>query len=161
MQAFGLLVVDLDGGKISTLASQLTEQGYSVATCSVSASDTDAEPAPAAADGEPASGGEAAESPAAEATGQQDNSQPFKCPACGATYATAGNCVNGHQPIATLPTDDVLAGATAEDATDDSDTTAPAATETGVAGAGATPEPAPPPAAAETGGDADPSWPAS
>lgn len=45
-----------------------------------------------------------------------DNSLPFKCPACGATYLEQVVCINGHPPEQTLPTADVLAGAAPADA---------------------------------------------
>lgn len=118
MQAFGLLVVDLDGAKISALATQLTAEGYTVAVASVAATDPEqAQPSAAGTDAP-------AEQPAPEqpADGQDvaagpDNNLPFKCPACGHTYATSGVCSVGHEPVQTLPTAQVLAGATVADAT--------------------------------------------
>jgi hypothetical protein len=40
-----------------------------------------------------------------------DNAQPFKCPACGATYSQEVVCDNQHPAEQTLPTAAVLAGA--------------------------------------------------
>jgi hypothetical protein len=75
-----------------------------------------------------------------------DNALPFKCPACGATYEAEVECVNGHQAEQTLPTADVLAGATiAEEAPAATPEPSNAVTETGTT--------TPPPAAA------DPPWP--
>lgn len=40
-----------------------------------------------------------------------DNSLPYKCPACGATYDKPVECANGHPAEQTLATAEVLAGA--------------------------------------------------
>jgi len=45
-----------------------------------------------------------------------DNDLPFKCPGCGKTFDTQTFCDNQHPPLVTLPTAQVLAGATAGDA---------------------------------------------
>jgi hypothetical protein len=186
VEAFGLTVIDFDGSKISALAEQLQSQGYAVNT--VSLSQTDPQPEPAAAEpaaAEPAAAETAAaaepaapeQPPAAEAAtvdagngtavvaGAEaaagegpDNSLPFKCPACGQTYETGVTCANQHAPTPTLATDQVLAGAQTEDA-------APAAA--GAAAQPSEPPASPPEPAAQTdaggGGGADPSgglsWP--
>lgn len=62
--------------------------------------------APAPAETPPASDAEQVKT----AEEGHDNSLPFKCPACGATYAEQVPCTNGHPAEQTLPTADVLAG---------------------------------------------------
>lgn len=44
-----------------------------------------------------------------------DNTLPFKCPACGKTFAEQTACTNNHPPVQTLPTTDVIEGATPEE----------------------------------------------
>jgi hypothetical protein len=160
VEAFGLTVIDFDGAKISALAQQLQDQGYVVST--VSLSQTDAQPAaPEAA----TAVADAAAVGAVVGAEQQvvgdgpDNSLPFKCPACGRTYQAQLICANQHEPTQTLATADVLAGATADNASGDAPAEPPAtpAAETPAA----PPTPAEPPAAADTSGAkvADPSWP--
>jgi hypothetical protein len=56
-----------------------------------------------------------------------DNSLPFKCPACGKTYAGDGYCVNGHPAERLLRTADVLAGAEPTGLADPADVAAAAA----------------------------------
>jgi hypothetical protein len=120
VQACALTVIDTDGEKIGQLAAQLQEQGYTVQTVSVSATDVAAgAPAPAAA--------APAEPVAAAEPVEPDNSLEFKCPQCGRTYSSQVTCANQHPPAETEPTSDVLAAAEAAATT--AEEPAPAAAE--------------------------------
>ena len=66
---------------------------------------------------------------------RHDNTLPFKCPACGQTYAEQIECTNGHPAEQTLPTEQVLgatgaAGADGSDASSSSSSTATPSAET-------------------------------
>lgn len=117
---------------------------------------------PAAPDGSPDSAAPATEPAVASDTAEvaagdvaasegPDNSLPFKCPACGSTYESEVACSNGHAPVLTLPTAEVLAGAAPEPSAE-TPAPEPAAPDASSA-AGAPAEPA-----AE--GGAGPGWPA-
>jgi hypothetical protein len=147
------LVVNRDGdGNVSI---SYTEGGASVQlrgeagsgvtfTDAYSAPDVDKVAAPAAAV-------LAAAPPLEPETVEPDNALPFKCPACGATFAEQGVCTNQHPAEPTLPTEAVLAGAAtaSDDAADVTKDVAPAeaaasTSELTAGGDGAVVPPAPP-----------------
>jgi len=86
-----------------------------------------------------------------------DNAQPFKCPACGATYPEQVDCTNQHPAEPTLPTEQVLSGEPPSAGSADGVTDSPAASSTGAAPTG---EPPAEGAAADTAPPAPgPTWP--
>jgi hypothetical protein len=106
---------------------------------------------------------DARDEPAA-AGGEPDNSFPFKCPACGATYAEQVTCTNQHPAEQTLPTADVLAGAQPTPAdvvpVEPVPPTAAPSPSTSSADSSASGSTASAPAAAEPTTPAGPPWPA-
>lgn len=163
MQAYAITVLDSDSDRADQLYNELQQAGHAVTRVSLFVSDP---PAPAAAapavELEPSTG----TVDAAAGSDAPDNALPFKCPACGRTYATSTLCSVGHAPEATLPTEVVLAGAPPAAANQDAQQAAAApegaAAATDQSAGGATTPAAAPPAGsgeARPAAGAGPSWP--
>ena len=111
VQAFALTVIDFDHDTITALQEELQARGLAASVATVAQDEATGTPSTQVAAAVAAGATGAAAAPSSDSSAGESEEAAFKCPACGATYPVQVECTNQHEPVATLPTEDVLAGA--------------------------------------------------